>query len=278
MTGRIGIIISRITERLFNNLEQITVDTPFGETVLFTGNIGSREVVGLNRYGSEQSVPSHEINFRANIWALRVMGVHQVISQNAIGSVNPVLRPGDIVIPHDLIDHTKGVRNLSLFDGEKCWVRVDMTEPFCSSIRKILIETGNRLSERIIPQGVFVCAEGPRFETPTEIKILQREGGDIIGTPLIPEAVMAREAELCYASIAPIINYGPGLAPKVIHVGPGGMIDQYYSNGLHELVEDIIAEAIKMMPDHPDCACRHALKGAFQGERPEWLTGTSLDE
>ena len=277
MTKKIGLIISRVTERLVQNLHTVTVDTPFGEVLLYEGDIQGREVVCLNRYGAEQNIPSHKVNFRANIWAFRLMGVRRVVSQNAIGSVNPMLRPGDIVIPHDIIDHTKDGRSLSLFDSEECWVRVDMTEPFCPQLREVFIKSATQLSDRAIPRGVFVCAEGPRFETPSEIRQYHREGGDIIGTPMIPEAVMAREAELCYASIAPVINFGAGLAPHVRHSGPDGIVEQYYAQGLHDLTEDIIIDAILNIPEERSCECGEALCGGFHGKTPQWLVDTSLD-
>jgi 5'-methylthioadenosine phosphorylase len=267
-------ITSRVTERLVKDLRTEKVTTPFGPAEVYLGKIGSREVVCINRYGPELKIPSHKVNHRANIWALRSLGVGRVISQNAIGSVNPALRPGDIVIPDDLLDRTK-MRPLSLFDDEDCWVRVDMTEPFCPEIRKFLIKAASRLSERIIPRGVFVCTEGPRFETPAEIRVFQREGGDIVGTPMVPEAVMAREAELCYASIAPIINYGAGLAPAVDHLG---MVDFYYAGGLHKLVEDVIEAAVGLIADNCHCHCSQALRQGFQGDKPDWLTDTSLDQ
>lgn len=270
----IGMITSRVSERLVKDLRTEKVTTPFGPAIVYLGKIGSRETVCINRYGPELKIPSHKINHRANIWALRSLGVRRVISQNAIGSVNPVLRPGDIVIPDDLLDRTK-MRPLSLFDDEDCWVRVDMTEPFCPEIRQSLIKAASGLSERIIPRGVFVCTEGPRFETPAEIRVFQREGGDIVGTPMVPEAIMAREAELCYASIAPIINYGAGLAPAVDHLG---MVDFYYTGGLHELVEDAIEAAVDLIADNRHCHCDQALQRGFHGDKPDWLTDSSLDQ
>jgi 5'-methylthioadenosine phosphorylase len=239
MTNPVGVITSKVTPRLIKQQEVIIVQTPFGTAAVIAGYIGSKRVFCINRYGDDQSIPTQKINFKANIWAFRELGVQRVISQNAIGSVNPALHPGDIVIPNDIIDHTKQ-RVLSLFDETDCWVRVDMTEPFCPEMRNTVIIEGNKLTNKIVPLGVFVCVEGPRFETPAEIRLYHREGGDIIGTPVIPEAVLAREAELCFASIAPIINYGAGISSRVIHSGPDGMVIKYYDSGLHDLVEGII--------------------------------------
>ena len=277
MSEPIGLITSRVTERLVQELQTETVATPFGPADLLLGRIGARDVACINRYGSKQTIPSHRVNYRANLWALRTVGVRRVISQNAIGSVNPALRPGDILIPHDLIDHTHS-RTRSLFDDEACWVRVDMTHPFCEQMREVMIGAGVGLQTPVTPHGVFVCAEGPRFETPSEIRAFRQEGGDIVGTPLIPEAVIAREAELCYASIAAVINYGAGLAPAVVHSGPDGMVTHYYTSGLHERVEDLIAAAVTSMPGERTCACGRALATGFHGERPAWLVGSSLDK
>ena len=272
----VGLITSAASERLLTDRREQMVSTPWGEASVLTGRIGQREAAVILRYGPGLTVPSHKINYRANLWALRTLGVQRIVSQNAIGSVNPVIRPGDIVISHDFLDRTKS-RPLSLFDDCEGWVRVDMTEPFCPELRMALISAARKQSERVIDRGVFVCTEGPRFETPAEIRALQREGGDIVGTPLVPEVVFAREAEMCFASIAPVINFGAGMAPAVIHVGPGSMNDDYYSNGAHERIERALIDAISTISSKRACSCGTALRGGFHGERPAWLNYCSLD-
>ena len=272
----VGLITSAASERLLTDRREKMVSTPWGEASVLTGRIGEREAAVILRYGPGLTVPSHKINYRANLWALRTLGVQRVVSQNAIGSVNPVIRPGDIVISHDFLDRTKS-RPLSLFDDCEGWVRVDMTEPFCPELRMALISAARKQSERVIDRGIFVCTEGPRFETPAEIRALQREGGDIVGTPLVPEVVFAREAEMCFASIAPVINFGAGMAPAVIHVGPGSMNDDYYSNGAHERIERALIDAISTISSKRACSCGTALRGGFHGERPAWLNYCSLD-
>ncbi|MFO1191016.1 MAG: MTAP family purine nucleoside phosphorylase [Rhodoferax sp.] len=272
----IGLISSAASGRLLQDRREQQVPTPWGPASVLTGRIGGREAAVVLRYGPMLTVPSHKINYRANLWALRELGVQRIISQNAIGSVNPMLRPGDIVIAHDFLDRTKG-RPLSLFDQEECWVRVDMTEPFCPEVRQALRAATRSLPDRVLDRGVFACVEGPRFETPSEIRALQRDGADIVGTPLVPEVVLAREAEMCFASIAPVINYGAGMAPAVIHVGPGSMNDAYYSEGLHDRIEQALIDAVGQLPDARACACGHALRGGFHGRRPGWLKSCSLD-
>lgn len=269
-TPPIGLVSSAASDKLLKDRRLAKVPTPFGDAEMWLGHIGGREAAVVLRYGTKLTTPSHKINYRANIWAFRELGVTRVVSQNAIGTVNPAIRPGDIVISDDVLDRTKS-RPLSLYDDSECWVRVDMTHPFCPQMRQVLINAGTKRSDRIIERGVFVCTEGPRFETPAEIRALQRDGGDIVGTPVVPEVVFAREAEICFASIAPVINFGAGMAPAVIHFGPGSMNDLYYTGGLHDLVETIIEDAIGAMPFERSCACGQALRSGFHGTKPHWF-------
>ncbi len=273
----VGLISSAASERLLSDRREEKVKTPWGSADVLVGRIGGRDAAVVLRYGPKLVTPSHKINHRANIWALRMLGVERVISQNAIGSVNPSIQPGDIVISHDVLDRTKS-RPHSLFDEEECWVRVDMTEPFCPEMRSALLEATSSLPDHVIKRGVFACTEGPRFETPAEIRSLQRDGADIVGTPLVPEVVLAREAEMCFASIAPVINYGAGMAPAVLHVGPGSMNDTYYANGLHDRIEQALISAVHLLPQARSCLCGKALRSGFHGTRPGWLTRCSLDD
>lgn len=272
----VGLISSAASTRLLEDRREQQVATPWGTAPVLTGRIGGREAAVVLRYGPKLTIPSHKINYRANLWALRELGVQRIISQNAIGSVNPVVRPGDIVISHDFLDRTKG-RPLSLFDESECWVRVDMTEPFCPEVRQTLLAATASMPDRVLDRGVFACTEGPRFETPSEIRALQRDGADIVGTPMVPEVVFAREAEMCFASIAAVINYGAGMAPAVIHVGPGSMNDQYYADGLHDRIEQALIDAVRHLPEQRGCKCGHALRSGFHGQRPGWLKNCSID-
>lgn len=266
----VGLISSAASENLLKDRKLAKVPTPFGEAEVWTGKIAGRDAAVVLRYGTKLTTPSHKINYRANIWAFRMLGVTRIVSQNAIGSVNPAIRPGDIVISDDFLDRTKS-RPLSLYDESECWVRVDMTHPFCPQMRQVLIKAAVAHSDRIIERGVFACTEGPRFETPAEIRALQRDGGDIVGTPVVPEVVFAREAEICFASIAPVINFGAGMAPAVIHFGPGSMNDLYYTGGLHDLVETIVVAAVAGLPAERSCACGNALTSGFHGQKPAWF-------
>lgn len=266
----IGLITSAASPNLLQDRREERVATPWGEASILLGTIGGRDAAVNLRYGPNLTTPSHKINYHANLFALKQLGVESIISQNAIGSVNPAIRPGDIVISNDFLDKTKS-RAQSLFDETECWVRVDFTDPFCPRLRQDLIAAATKYSNRVIERGTFVCTEGPRFETPAEIRAYASEGGDIVGTPMVPEVIFARELEMCFASIAPVINFGAGMAPKVIHFGPGSMNEIYYKEGLHDLIEKTLIDAVSAVSVGRSCGCGHALDGGFHGEPPAWL-------
>lgn len=267
MTCQIGLLTSRTSARLVSSSDRVSVETPFGMGDLLIGKISGRDVACIDRYGPDLNRPSHKIDYRANIWALRSIGVERLISQNAIGSLRESIRPGDIVVPHDFLDRTHQ-RPLSLFDDQEAWVRVDLSLPFCPELRAALSAGVSSVSARLLDGGVFACVEGPRLETPAEVRALRHEGADIIGTPLVPEAVFAREAEMCFASIAPVINFAAGIVETVSH---SGMSNYYYNSGLHEQVEDAISVAVTKISEERLCVCGHALADSYVGERPPWL-------
>lgn len=263
----VGIIASTLGQGIFSERRRQTKTTPFGDAEVSTGVIGECPVVLIERYGPNMAIPSHKVNFRANTYALRSMGVRQILSQNAIGSLRAGILPGDIVVPHDIIDHTKA-RPLSLFDAGECWVRVDMTAPFCERMRKVVVEVASDRGLRVVSRGVFVCTEGPRLETPAEVEVYRHEGGDIVGTPMVPEAVMAREAEMCYASISPVLNFAAGLTPAVDHAA---MMAYYAEGDLQERTEALLEATLRAVGDDPTCSCRKALERGFHGRTPGWM-------
>ncbi|GAC1318853.1 MAG: S-methyl-5'-thioadenosine phosphorylase [Chloroflexota bacterium] len=268
---RHAILSSYFSDGFLEGTATHNISTPWGSAKVDIGSLDGERVACIWRYGRELALPSHRINFRANIWALRELGVERLISQNAIGSCDIDLPPGHVVISDDFIDVTHS-RARSFFDDAEAWVRVDMTEPFCGEMRAGLINAARPIfSSQLKERGVFLCTEGPRFETPAEIRMFRQWGADILGTPLVPEVVLAREAEICFASIAPIINYAAGLSPAVVHTGSGSMVDFYYGSGFHARVEDAMHATLRELPTQRGCQCGQALKGAFHGAAPEWF-------
>ena len=197
---------------LLEQTETVTVATPYGTVELFHGVHAGRRVAFLPRHGSGHSVPPHRINYRANIWALRQLGVRRCLATAASGSLAPHLPPGGLALLDQFLDFTRG-RTGTFFDGEDGLVRhVDMTDPYCPELRRALVATAARQGVPLTPAATYVCTEGPRYETPAEIRAYQRLGGELVGMTGVPEVVLAREAGLCYASVAIATNWAAGLA------------------------------------------------------------------
>ncbi len=195
-------------------VQEQQVDTPFGEVSLTSGSYLGQEIAFMARHGSKHSIPPHLINYRANIWALKQLGVRQIIATTAVGSLNRKMKPGDFVLVDQFLDFTKG-RSATFYEGgERGVVHVDVTEPYCPSLRAILFEEGRKLGITIHNQGTYVCTEGPRFETPAEIKMFSIMQGDLVGMTNFPEAVLAREAEMCYATVSLVTNFAAGISAQ----------------------------------------------------------------
>lgn len=267
--ARSAVISSRFSASFLGEFETRRVATPWGDAPVDLASVDGETVACLWRYGRDLTLPSHKINYRANLWALRTLGVDLIVSQNAIGSCNAALAPGTVVISDDFIDCTHG-RPRSFFDDADAWVRVDMSAPFCPPMRAALVEAVVSGPDPVVDHGIFLCGEGPRFESAAEIRMFRGFGADIIGTPLVPEIVLAREAEMCFASIAAIINYATGLAPEVRHVGAGSMVDFYYGSGFHDRIEAAMRIALIALRGERDCTCRDAMRHGFHGTPPSW--------
>lgn len=187
------------------------IHTQYGDARCIVGSHNGRAVAFMPRHGAKHNVPPHEINYRANILALRELGVREILATAAVGSLRRSLAPGSLVILDQFLDFTKG-RPLTFFDGGKPVMHVDMTEPYCPRLQRELLAAGERLELALAPGGVYVCTEGPRFESPAEIRAFAHLGGDVVGMTSVPEVVLAREAGICYASVAMVTNYGAGLS------------------------------------------------------------------
>ena len=186
------------------------VSTAFGDAYLEFGNLNGVDVVFLPRHGHPPSNPPHRVNYRANIRALQIENVTQIIAVTAVGSCDPELEVGEVVIPDQIIDYTSG-RPLTFFDDEIS--HVDFTYPYTDSLRYSLIKAASSYPDvRYCDSGVYGCTNGPRLETAAEVQRLYRDGCTIVGMTAMPEAVLAREAELDYAGISVVVNKGAGLA------------------------------------------------------------------
>ena len=194
----------------------IRVKTEYGEVTLYKSTFNNRTIYFMTRHGGNHNIPPHEVNYRANISALKILGVQQVISTAAVGSLNKIIPPGALAVIDQFIDFTKN-RPTTFFSGKhRPVVHTDFTEPYCPSLRKQILKQGKKLDLPIFDGSTYVCTEGPRFESSAEISMLARLGGDLVGMTNVPEVVLAREAGLCYATIAPVTNYAAGISPSIL--------------------------------------------------------------
>ncbi|HYA19884.1 MAG TPA: S-methyl-5'-thioinosine phosphorylase [Burkholderiales bacterium] len=197
------------------NLEmsfQRVIRTPFGEPsgALTFGKIKGRDVIFLARHGYGHTIPPHQVNYRANIWALHTQRVSHVVSVASVGGIRPDLTPGTIAIPAQIIDYTHG-RQSTFFDStEKPVTHIDFTWPYCEQLRQRLIIAAENAKQKTVNGGVYGATQGPRLESAAEINRLERDGADMVGMTGMPEAALAKELEICYATIAVVANYAAG--------------------------------------------------------------------
>ena len=195
-----------------NVLKRELIRTPYGEPSqpLIFGSLAGKNVVFLARHGSGHTIPPHEINYRANIWALQSVGVTKIISVATVGVIDEAVKPGTICIPNQIIDYTYGRKN-TYFDGAEMPVKhIDFTYPYDESLRKQIICIAQSISKTVVTEGVYAAVQGPRLETAAEINRLEKDGANIVGMTGMPEAALAKELNIAYAAICPMVNHAAG--------------------------------------------------------------------
>ncbi|NCO35680.1 MAG: hypothetical protein AUJ92_05260 [Armatimonadetes bacterium CG2_30_59_28] len=229
--------------------------TPYGNVDLRVASVAEdRQVVFLSRHGREGNVPPHLVNYRANILAMKQAGCSAILSTAACGGISERLQPGDLMVLDQFIDFTR--RRESTFYAERLTIpiHIDLTQPYCARLRKLLLSEAQRLGLPFVDGGAYVCAEGPRFETPAEIRMFAQLGGDVVGMTQVPEAPLAREAEMCYAAVAIVTNYAAGISSTPLtHWEVLDVMEQRLPR-----VSELLLSAARRY-DKDDCVCRHAL-------------------
>lgn len=247
---RVGVIGGSALEELFTDrAERRKVLTRYGPAELSQFRVGDITVFFLPRHGPKHEHPPHKVNYRANILALRSVGVERIIATNAVGSLREDVKPGSLVIPHQLVDFTK-TRDYTFFDDKA--VHVDFTEPFCREVRQALLSACEDAGVPPVPRAVYVCCEGPRFETAAEIEIFRKLGCDIVGMTSSPEAALARELGMCYASLSIATNFAASMQDRVTHEEVVELMTK-----IVPVVKDVIERAIKRLPPTRSCTCRN---------------------
>ena len=227
----------------FEETGEELIPTPYGEpsAPLIRGNLFGHEVCFIARHGSNHTIPPHKINYRANIWLLKNAGVEKVISVNAVGGIRSDMQPSALIVPDQIIDYTASRINTYFEEDLSDVIHIDFTQPFCEELRQSIINIANSKNINIISEGTYAATEGPRLETAAEVNRLERDGCDIIGMTCMPEAALAREQGLCYASISVVANLAAGRGTEDLNMD---MIEKNLNEGLervHQLIEAVIA-------------------------------------
>lgn len=193
-----------------------TIVTEYGEVQVDVVEINGEEIVFLARHGKGHSVPPHLINYRANMKALSKLGVKYIYSTAAVGSCNEKYAPGDVVVIADFMDFTKA-RPITFYEGGlEGVIHTDMSDPYCRNLRSKFYEAAQQFDIDIKGEAVYVCTEGPRFETKSEIKMYKALGGDVVGMTNVPEVVLAKELGMCYSAVGVVTNWCTGIQGKDI--------------------------------------------------------------
>jgi len=253
---RIGLIGGSGFDRLLQQGEVMRIGTPYGPSPDITvAEVGHVRVAFLPRHGTRHEYPPHRVNYRANLWGLKQMGVERIIATNAVGAMRESYRPGDLVIPLDLVDFTR-LRAQTFYDYDPV-MHVDVTDVYCPEIRKTLIDISGHFSRKIWNESVVACTDGPRYETPAEIRMMRNAGCDIVGMTSAPEAFLSRELEMCYAALCFVTNMAAGLQKALT----ASEVSELARRILPE-VESLLRDAIVKIPIQRSCRCGRSLSQA----------------
>ena len=242
---------------ILKNSKEITVDTPYGKTSdsITVGEFNGRNVAFMPRHGKKHTIPPHLINFRANIWAFKELGVKRIIAPSAVGSLKEEFEPGHFALPSQFIDFTKSRKGTFSEDGKV--IHISVADPFCPELQNVILNITKKEKIQMHENCTYVCIEGPRFSTKSESKFFRTTGADIIGMTLVPECQLAREAQICYVSISTVTDYDvwaekPVTAKEVMETLAKNV----------ETTKNILTLVIDQIPEIKSCSCEKALEEA----------------
>jgi 5'-methylthioadenosine phosphorylase len=244
---------------LLDEVEEVVVETPYGPPSAppVVGELGGKRVAFLPRHGREHQFPPAQINYRANLWALKELGVRRIIGPCASGALRPELRLGDFVVCDQFVDRTTG-RADTFYEGPET-THVSAADPYCPDLRRILVETAGELGIPVRDGGTVVVIQGPRFSTRAESRWFQQAGWDAINMTAYPECHLARELELCYATIAMVTDYDVGVEGSE-PVTAERVMEVFAQN--NERLRELLFASIPRVDPQPDDVCATALQGA----------------
>ena len=258
-TADIGVFGGSGFYEFLDDTETVEVETPYGPPSAppVIGDVGGRRVAFIPRHGLKHEFPPHKVPYRANVWAMRELGVERVLGPNACGSLTADVMPGEFVICDQLVDRTRDRPN-TFYDGPET-THISFADPYCPTMRRSAIERGKDLGIPLHERGTVVVIEGPRFSTRAESAWFASAGWEVINMTQYPEAILARELELCYANISLITDYDVGVegVPPVTH---DEVVRVFTQN--NEQLRRLLFSVIPSLPVERDCPCATALTGA----------------
>ncbi len=259
-TAEVGVFGGSGFYQFLDHVEEVEVETPYGKpsAPATIGTIGDRRVAFIPRHGRSHELPPHRIPFRANVWAMRELGVRRIIGPNACGALKAELELGEFVVCDQFVDRTSG-RADTFYDGPKT-THVSVADPYCPDLRALLVETARELGIRAREGGTVVVIQGPRFSTRAESRWFQDAGWDVINMTAYPEGYLARELELCYANISMVTDHDVGVGGHV--PVSNEVVIETFNRNLERLRELLFAVIPKIPPQPEEHLCATALRGA----------------
>lgn len=240
-------------------LDILKVETPYGlpSNGFRLYDLEGKQVLFLTRHGSGHHIPPHKINYKANIWGFRQLGADKIISVGATGGISALMVPGTLVIPDQIIDLTSG-RDATFYHGDEGVVHIDFTEPYCPVLRKALMDAGRADGISLQDSGTYMCVNGPRLETRAEIKAYSHWGADIVGMTAMPEASLAREAEICLAGVSVVTNFAAGVSEK--RLSAREVVEQM--TAARSLLTALLRRTLAGLPEERECSCKESMREA----------------
>jgi 5'-methylthioadenosine phosphorylase len=259
-TARVGVFGGSGFYSFLDDVRSVEVSTPYGEpsAPISVGTIDGVDVAFLPRHGLHHQLPPHMINFRANVWALKELGVERIIGPCAAGSLKHDVKPGEFVVCDQLVDRTTG-RADTFYDGPVT-THIAFADPYCPELRALAIHAGREGGIKIHDRGTVVTIQGPRFSTRAESKWFQDAGWEVINMTQYPEAYLARELEICYTNISLITDYDVGVEGETEAVSHEAVLEVFNAN--NDKLRDLLFGMIPKIPKERSCPCSTALQGA----------------
>ena len=260
-TAEIGVFGGSGFYSFLDDVEEVQADTPYGapSAPLMVGEIEGRRVAFLARHGLKHHLPPHRVPYRANVWAMKELGVRRIVGPCAAGSLQAAVKPGHFVICDQLVERTWG-RGDTFYDGPET-THIGFAEPYCPTMREAAIKEGRGLGIDLHERGTVVVVQGPRFSTKAESDFFRRQGWEVINMTQYPEAVLARELELCYLNVSLITDYDVGAEGEEVEPVSHELVIQVFNENISKL-RDMLFRVIPTLPEERDCPCATALEGA----------------